>query len=277
MITEKIDQLPSIAVSETRNLFRLLYIRHCQLIFQIEITRDYLTFATIYFVAIHRRFFYWDLIPQKSFVIPEGSLDRCRRWIEKDVYGQMTDENFDDIYKKTYEEDAAYKFPGDLDWYNYRYPDLPNFQIAPILGCFRKELMQKYFSEYRISKETLLDSVNQNSHTGHCARLFMFNAIDQYMSIAMNMKWKDALVISNGMLESSSKELLREFGVTVPYFVQLFSRYCVYDVGNIYVTDNFYESLIIWLSLIRDKKNWGNLIDKIIKGYETIPEYIGSF
>lgn len=277
MITEKIDQLPSSAVSETRYLLRLLYIRHAQLVCtEKDLTRDYLTFTTIYFVAIQRRFFYWDLMPQKKYEVPPETTERCRQWIIKDVYNRMTDESFDDIYKNTYEEEA-YVFPGDLDWYNYRYPDLPNFQIGPILGCFRTEMMKKYFSEYRISKETLLDSVNQNSHTGHCARLFMFNAIDQYISISMNTKWKDTLVISNNMLESCSKELLREYGVTVPYFVQIFSRYCIYDVGNIYVTDNFYESLVIWLSLIRDKKNWHVLIDKIIKGYEAIPEYIGSF
>lgn len=299
MMTEKIDQLPYEAVPETRKILRLLYIRHGQFICQKNMTeflnvpnfydsnldipnRDYLTFATIYFHAVQRRLFYWDLM---NPVVPppkrcqDEAIERCRNWIMNEVYAHMTDENFDDIYKATYEEDA-YVFPGDLDWYSYRYPDLPNFQIGPIIDCFRKEMTKKYYSEYRVSKETLLDSVNQNSHTGHCARLFMFNAIHQYISTIMTgvkFQWKDALVITNQMLESSSRELLRESGVKVPYFVQVFSRFCVYDVGNIYVSDNFYESFVIWLSLIRDKKNWGLLIDKIIEGHEPAPEYIGYF
>lgn len=294
MLTEKLDQLPSTAVEETKKVLRLLYIRNAQFICDAEIqtewvknfydpelkcpNRDYLTFCTIYFVAIQRRIFYWDLMSssKRTCILPEGAVERCQKWIAKEIYGPMTEENFDDLYKKTYEEEA-YIFPGDLDWYTYRYPDQPNFQIGPIIECFRKEMASKYFSEYRISKEVLLDSVNQTSHTGHCARLFMINAIDQYISIVKGTVWKDALVINNRDLESATRELLREYGVKVPYFVQIFSRYCVYDVGNIYVTDNFYECFVIWLSLIRDKKNWSFLIDKIIKGHETVPQYQGTF
>jgi hypothetical protein len=301
MLTENIDRIScsQSSIDETKKILELLYTRNSMFIcvpwekddpiFNVKgfihenglfPNRDYFTFTTIYFHSIQRRIFYNDLFIQhtdKKPVLPEGAILRCREWVEQVLCGNLEDEVFEKIYAESCDE--AYVFPGDYEWYIYRYPDLPNHQIAPILECFRKEYAKKYFSEYRISLQTILASINANSHTGHCARLFLINLIDAYMKNNLDFKWKDIVIISNEMLEGATEEIIRDEGET-PYLVQTFSRYCLYNDSGVYICDDFYETLTYWFFIIKErgkKHRFTKLIEKIIDNVKQKPSYSGTF
>lgn len=290
MLSEKIDQLPYAAVPEVRRVLDVLYTRNSVFLCETSTeeilnvngmrtsvpdlglvpSRHYLTFCTIYFHAIQRRLFYLDNIkhgPRRN--IDASVIERVRQWIV-DLVDGLGPEGFEDCYSKACEE--AYNFPGDREWFRYRYPDLPA-QTGAILDCFRKDHAKRYFTEYRVSKESVLGAVNQTSHTGHTARIFILNAIDQYMKTQFGVPWRDGLVIDNNALEGAQIKLFRS---KAPYFLQLFSRYWVYDRAVIYPCDSIYESLANWLYIIKVRHHSSifgvsveRLISKIIDNAQT--------
>lgn len=308
MITERIDQLPITAVEETKTLYDMLLTRYsmqlcvnyeeqglAKEIFNVNFfvteennlpNREYLTFCSIYFHVIWRRLHYIEMIPKAKepiHVSPE-SVQRCQKWLEDIVCKQMSTEVFEDMYTDSCEE--SYVFPGDEEWFKFRFPDRKNYKIIQVLQCFRKEMEQKYHTERGISRETVLAAINQTSHTGQCARAFAINAIDQYIRTNFNnYPWKDSTLISNDQLESAENELLREKDTDSPLMVQVFGRYYVYHVAHIYCCDDLYETFTIWLTIIdrKVKKSvkqfWKPLIQKILVGktYEPIPVYKGKY
>lgn len=293
MLTEKIDQLSVESIKETQKVLELLYTRNGMFIEEENMicdaigfvhengkhpNRDYFTFCAFYFHAVQRRLYYADLIPckiQRPHGLPEGSIERCKAWVETTLCGNIEGEVYEKTYYKSCNE--GYVFPGDLEWFTYRYPDLPQDQIAPILECFRKGMAKKYFSEFRISLQTLLASVDQDTHTGHCARLFLINIIDDYMKNHLDFKWKNVVVIDNEMIERSTEDMIYEEQLEAPLLIQQFSRYCVYNDSGIYTCDNFYETLTIWFYLIKKKKRFEKLIERIIDGIVPIPVFTGIF
>lgn len=249
MLTERINYLPFEAFEETKKLLDLLYTRNgvffCQESdFGDMSFRDYMTFCSIYFHAVRRRIFYYELLGGGSAVAAvKGSA--VKQWVETVVCGSLGTEGFEDCFAKSCEE--AYNFPGDMEWFKYRYPNLP-VQTGSILGCFRADLAKRYYSGYRLSVETVLASVDQDTHSGHCARLFVINAIDQYMRIHYSIPWKDGLVIDNDGLEGAHVKLFRS---DAPYLVQVFSRYSVYHKAKIYSHNSIYDAIAQWMVLLK--------------------------
>ena len=276
MLTEKLDQLPFEAFNETKKVLELLYTRFSMMMQQEKLDRDFCTFCSIYFHAIQRRLFYTETV-HKTFYLdfPEGSLERCKNWIEKELCGTLPEELFEEFYDKACER--AYWFPGDLEWFKYKYPDEPSHLVAPILDCFRMDLSKKYLSEHRISLETVLSAIDFNTHTGHCARIFIMLIIDNYFKNVLHFKWFDIVTIDNEMVEKADQMLLREEIGDFRYIVQFFSRFCVYHKSSIYVTDKFYETFVIWLILSNKTKTFEKLYLKIIKGEIPDELYSGSF
>ena len=277
MLTEKIDQLPVGAVGEVRKTLEILYLRNSVFLCQsntLELlnvegmrhadklipNRHYLTFCTIYFHAIQRRLFYYDQIAQERIEIDPRVVERIREWVT-DLVDGLGPEGFEDCYSNACEE--AYNFPGDREWFRYRYPDLPA-QTGPILDCFRKEYAKRYFTEYRVSKESVLGAVDQTSHMGHTARIFVVNAVDQYMKTQFGIPWRDGLVIDNSAIEGAQVKLYRS---KAPYLLQIFSRHWVYDRAVVYPCDNMYESLAIWMYILQRRyqsKVFGVSVDELI-------------
>lgn len=289
LLTEKLDQLPYAAEKELERILEALYTRNS--VFLCETTtkevlnvegmtttaeggchhpnRHYLTFCTIYFHAIQRRLHHLHQIRRLELTLPEGTELRVEKWVQE-LTEALGPEGFDDCYSKACEE--AYNFPGDREWFKYRYPDQPA-QTGPILDCFRKDFAKRYFTEYRITKESVLAAVNQTSHTGQCARIYVLNAVDQYMKTHLKVPWRDGLVIENGVIESSQVKLYRS---QAPYFLQLFSRYWVYDDSAVYPCDDIYKSLGIWLYLCKTRYkssvfgiSIAPLIDRIVSNAQT--------
>jgi len=206
--------------------------------------RHYLTFCSIYFHAIQRRIFYFDKVRKEKIDVDKAMVKRVEEWIS-DVVDSLGNEGFEDCYAKACEE--AYNFPGDREWFKYRYPNLPA-QTGPILDCFRKKYSERYYMDYRASKESVLGVIDQASHSGHAARIFVLNAIDQYMKTQFSIPWRDGLVIDNVSLEGSQIKLYRN---KAPYLFQVFSRHWVYDRASVYPCDSIYESLAIWMYLLK--------------------------
>jgi len=271
MLTEKIDQLPMDAIEEVKKTLEVLYTRNSVFLCESSNTdilnvegmrtplpgaeddsyiipsRHYITFCTIYFHAIQRRIFFYEQINKRyDKKIPQDVIDRIQHWIVE-LVDALGAEGFEDCHAKASEE--AYNFPGDREWFKYRYPDLPA-QTGAILDCFRKEYAKRYFTEYRVSKESVLGAVNQTSHMGHAARIFVLNAVDQYMKTQFNFPWRDGIVIDNDAIEGAQVQLFRN---KTPYLLQVFSRYWVYDDATVYPCDNLYETLAIWMYILKHR------------------------
>lgn len=267
MITEKLDQLPTDSFGEVDHICNLLYTRNSVFMCEESVpellnvvnmrvqvgdsdlwtpNRDYMTFCSIYFHVIWRRIFYHGAVVKNNHFdhLPEGSVDRAREWLE-DVADGLGSEGFEDLFTQSCEE--AYRFPGDTEWFRYRNPDMP-VQTGPILDCFRKKFSKRYFSEYRTSKETVFAAADQNSHSGHCARIFLFNCVDQYMRTQFTVPWKDGFLVSNDVIEVSEIKLVRNHA---PYLLQLYSRFWVYAKGKIIARDNIFELLAIWFYICK--------------------------
>ncbi len=271
MLTEKLDQFSKDALSELRHVLNILYTRNS--IFLCEEStldvlnvpnmttpakteefhipnRDYVTFCSIYFHAIQRRIFYYSKANKSPVPAPVDAtmIDRVEQWVNV-VVDSLGKEGFDDCYAKACEE--SYNFPGDLEWFKYRYPNLPA-QTGPILDCFRKKYAERYYMDYRASKESVLGVIDQDSHSGSAARIFVLNAIDQFMKTHFSIPWRDGLVIDNNALEGNQIKLYRS---RAPYLLQVFSRHWVYHNGNVYPSDSMYQSLAIWMYLLKERYN----------------------
>jgi hypothetical protein len=281
MLTEKLDQLPMAAVDELKHVLRVLYTRNSVFLCETSTeqilnvpnmrtaennmpNRDYLTFCTIYFHAIQRRIFYYEHV-QKSDRLPaevdEAMVERVRLWVA-DVVDSLGQEGFEDCYAKACEE--AYNFPGDREWFKYRYPNLPA-QTGPILDCFRKKYAERYYMDYRASKDSVLGVIDQASHSGSAARIFVLNAVDQYMKTQFSIPWRDGLVIDNNALEGNQVKLYRS---KAPYLLQVFSRHWVYDKAAVYPCDSLYQSLAIWMYLLKYRYRstvFGVSLDRLVK------------
>lgn len=285
MMTEKLDQLPWSARGELEQVYRMVYTRN-SVFFCDETTTDildmpqmrtagstdplvapnvdYMVFCTIYFHAIRRRIFYSNVIKEAELpvLLPKNIVERVQKWFEDEVCSTFGSEEFEECYGKACE--ASYAFPGDLEWFKYRYPDVSP-QTGPILECFRKELLKRYGTDYRVGKEAILAAVDLNSHSGHCARIFVVDAIDQYMRIRFNIPWRDGVVIKNDALEGKKDKLLRR---GAPLMVQVFSRFMAYDNRRVYVTDSIYQAFAGWLALLRREYKstlYGCPLGKLIK------------
>jgi hypothetical protein len=233
--------------------------------------RDYYTFCTIYFHAIFRRIFYGELIQKLNVnkLPEEKAIERCKAWIAGEVCDGLGLDGFDDLYDKSYEE--AYRFPGDLEWFKYKYPDQAS-HTGPILDCFRKEYSKKFYAEHRTSKEAVLNTVGLNNHVGLCSYCFILNAVDQYFKTSFQLNWRDCICIENSAIEGTQKIMLRG---KVPYLVQFFSKYYCFHKGQVFITDCVYTSIVNWLWVLRKyykgfclTVDCNQLIDKILDGKE---------
>ena len=213
--------------------------------------RDYLMFTSIYFRAILRRFLYLDTFPvyKGVFQIPTHMIESCQQWFEEDVCGILGSQGFEEMYKKACE--AAYDFPGDLEWFKFRNP-VAGEHRGSILNCIRKDTAKRFFSEYRISKEVVLAAMNAMDHQGHCSRTMLFLAIDAYMMAMYNLEWADAVIVPLKDLENKQIKLYRPKS---PTLVETFSLFQCYHQKQVYRSDNIYETLAMWFYIVKKHYN----------------------
>lgn len=288
-ITKELNNIPHTAYHELKKFVEILFTR-CGVFFcdtcgpdvldvvnmvstrresggeevQLSPNYDFLMFCTIYFYAVSRRLFYFELVPKRfppfNIITPQQIL-HCKEWIEVDLCSNMGS----DVFEKTYNEavEASYQFSGDFEWFKYRNPDQQAL-TGPILDCFREEQSKEYYLQYRISKETALSQINMHSHLGHTARLFVFTVIDQYFQNQYDMSWRDLVVVDINNFTTKQDVIMRDY---VPYMVQMFSRHTCYVKGELYVCDDFYENLTMWfyfLKTLYDSKLFSTPIDATV-------------
>lgn len=294
MLTEHLNLIPYEGLADLKEAVKILYLRNA--IFFCEemrpemldsteefITksptgnpgmltpnREYQTFCTIYFHAVFRRIFYGELIaPLNHKLYMNEAIERCKKWIAEEVCPSLGIDGFEALYDKSYEE--AYQFPGDLEWFKYRYPDQATY-IGPILDCFRKEYSKKYYGEHRTSIESVLGTFGLNNHTGLCSYYFIINAVNQYFKTSCQFDWRECVFVDNDALEASEKQILRS---KVPYMVQYFSKYYCFDKEHdkIYISDCIYSSIVYWMYILKVyysgyclTYNCNEIIEKIIDG-----------
>ena len=302
LLTEKIDQVPIDAMDEVRRVIDVLYTRCAVLFCEATTTdvldfatfrqsttpslkeagetaqlfrpnRDFLAFVTIYFNVLMRRVYYGKLM---NIITLEINDEYMKRLIEQDICGVMDDDTFEEMYAKS--SDEGYVFPGDREWFLYRHPD-EDPQVGTVLDiCMRYAYRQRYFTEYRISKDVVLAAVDQNTHQGHCARIFVFDVLQNYIQ---GFPWKETCVIPNDALEGSQVQLTRGYA---PYMIQSFSRYYAYFDGVFYSAKSFYGTLAAWFYLLR--KHFGGqlfeshdlkeLTDYVLDGKRVLKKRVGD-
>jgi len=167
-------------------------------------------------------------------------------FVERDI--KIGSENFEEDYAKACEE--GYSFPGDLEWFRFRFTDIPP-QTGPMLDCFRKDLAKQFYTNYRVSQEVVMSAAQQSSHSGHASRIFIFNLFDQYMRIHYKIPWKDAVLITNSALSKSENEKKLFSKKSAPLLVQVFSKFWVYYDKKVYMTDDIYEAISYWMYLLK--------------------------
>jgi hypothetical protein len=117
-------------------------------------------------------------------------------------------------------------------------------------GTLRPTFSKRYFSEERANAATVTEAALRYKY-GNVAREFVIEAIDMYLRMHYNCKWRAAVVISHAEIESSQLKLFR---APVPLLIQVFSRYWVYDkyayggdTVRVWPTDSIYESIAVWM------------------------------
>ena len=295
MLTEHLNLIPFEGLNDLKQAIHILYLRNaiffCQEM-KAEIldspeefitklpgsenltpNRDYYAFCTIYFHAVFRRIFYGELIADLKTYHGEVDLtlaiDRCKKWISNELGETLGLDGFDDLYDKSYEE--AYQFPGDLEWFKYKYPDQAPY-TGPILDCFRKEYSKKFYGEHRTSIESVLNTVGLNNHTGLCSYYFVLNVINQYFKTNLQFDWRECVCIDNDAIEGTEQLIMRS---KIPYLIQYFSKYYCFDKerGKIHITECVYSSFVYWLYTLKTyyggyclSYNCKEVIEKIIDG-----------
>jgi hypothetical protein len=207
--------------------------------------RHFRIFSTNYMYVIMRRFFYFDLhTPQeipKEWITPQ-IIENVRNWFEHTVCESLGEDGFNQLYLECC--DDAYNFPGDTQWYGYIYPARPSDIVGSVLQELRPHLQQDYFMEFRVSKAPVVNALLRDDLMGKLSRSFFFRAVGHYVETKYDTHWYNGVVIRNTSLERSANKLALPY---CPYLIQIFSRYWLYDKGCIWVSDNIYEILAIWM------------------------------
>lgn len=274
-ITERLNYTPHEEVPMMRRFVQLLYIRNgiflCDNLTGATLdipnmydaehkrpTKDWVMFTSIYFRAIQRRFFYMDAFDSytpsqegASFSIPPEFTANTQKWFEEEVCEALGSQGFQEFYRKAC--DDAYDFPGDREWFSYRNPGSP-LHRGPILDSIRKPMSKRYFSEYRISKDTVLSNMNNYDQQGHCSRTLLLMAIDQYLANFYGFRseqeggWRTGVTIANDDLETQQDKIYREKS---PKLVQRFSLFETYVNKQVYQSDNIYTTIAAWFYFVK--------------------------
>lgn len=229
------------------------------------------TFVAMYLGEIMRRLFYYDLLHRKTMTLPAGVITpemvgRVRAWVT-DIIDRMADEAFVETYMDN--RVFAYNFVGDQKWFKF---SKPTEVMSPqsCLAAFRPHLYRRYFTEDRITKPLLMDSVS----TRYTARTYIFKAITMHIQMRMSnteIKWDQGVVIHSDGIQMSCYMLQ---STKCPLLLQVLSSYWCYDDSKMYMTDNIFEALTVWFYLFHTKYNdvlYNHTLEVVVKEVLAIP------
>ena len=242
------------------------------------INRKFLIFCTIYLTKIRRRLYYQSMIPKRVIgggrsvesLIPEGALERLKEWCGKLAEGLA--DNFAERFSANCRE--AYSFPGDKQWYNFRYPRMSK-TIEAQVKQLRPETARAFFAENNVSAENALERADKSV----AARFFVIDLIDRWFMIYRDLRWRDGYVVKNEDIESQFDKLSKSKD---PFIVQVFSTFWIWLGAKVLVVDDIYSAICLWLVCVRKSRRSaglpkdtlfgniyiGDIIDKILKPKE---------
>jgi len=154
----------------------------------------------------------------------------------------FADDAFEDMYARVV-ADESYDFVGDDAWFRYSRPGETHNRGA-CLYALRPHLYAMYHSEAQVTKRTVLAAVPKSLS----ARLFVLRAVDEHIRITLpHVHWLDGCVVASAGIEMSAYMLQHTLA---PQLLQVFSHYCPHDDGRIHWTDDVYEALAVWFTLL---------------------------
>lgn len=274
MLTKRISEMPfrDDTVDDFRRIVHILYTRNsvfccqtCSLAalnveeMRAEITndageteyvanRDYINLCSIYFNRLFRRLHYFDqLLNNIQEIDGDHDYATIQQWVEEDLCTSLGTEGIEDTYALAC--DKSYDFPGDNEWFKYKYPARPD-EKGPILDCIRPVQAKLYFSANMLSKDPILAAAAgfRADHQGVSARMFVLMAVDQWFRGVYGAQWLNAVLIPNDSIERADIKLRK---CKFPCLLQVLTGYWVYSRGKIYPTDSIYQTVYTWFYIVR--------------------------
>jgi hypothetical protein len=218
--------------------------------------RLFWVFCTNYVTQIRRRFHYESLFPVANLdrsplsYIPDGSIERLKMWCHNLADGLA--DNFDERYKDSCRQ--AYNFPGDAEWFFFRYPHMSKTVEAQVKKLRAKTAVE-FFAQANVSRGSAL----ARTHASYPSILFVLDLLDRYFRIFKQLKWRDGYVIENGSVEDCFEKLSTSHE---PFLVQVFSSYWVYlggRKGKILIVNDIYAAICLWLVCVRKTRTSAKL------------------
>lgn len=199
-------------------------------------------FCFFYMAELLRRFFYYDFLYDRRLNVqgtPLSSAD-ARAWVDRVVNG-LADEAFEDLYSEMLP--TAYGFVGDDAW--FRYSRNAVHSRGACIAALRPHLHKRFFSEQQVTRKSILNT----TQSAYASRLFVLRAVDEYLRIQVShCRFMDAVVIFNEGIEMSAYVLET---AKCPLLLQVFSSFWPYCQGRVYVCDDIYEALGVWMHLLQ--------------------------
>ena len=90
-------------------------------------------------------------------------------------------------------------------------------------------------------------------HDNYASRLYILHNISGHFhakSGSSELKWYSGVIMKAADLLRSQYELSSN---QAPFLVQVLSSFWAYDNGEVYITDNIYESIVIWFWLLKTR------------------------
>jgi len=243
-----------------------------------NINTKYRMYCSIYFHKIFKRFQYYDIgLSDFKLKVSQDVLDGTKKFkifFETTICKFLGSESIGDIYLDSCNQ--SYIFPGDDEWVRYLYPS-QSLAIIQTLQCTRPKYADSYFSENCLTIKPILAGASANDELrGRCCRMFVINSMNRFFNARFDIPdWKACVVISNENI-STPRAQTKMSKPTMPFLVEFVSRYWVYNYINnnkrlIWVTDDIYLAIALWIyilkikynSILLEDYNISNFIDKI--------------
>ena len=273
-LSERIDVVKYEELEELRSIFNVVHIRTCIFFCQnhtpnvldimsmrddlgddlYHVNTNFKAYCSIYVHSIQRRFFYYDLLHSNFEVNFPKNIDKIGPFFAETVKNFLGEESIFDTYIDACNE--AYTYPGDAEWGDYMYPDM-NMNTGELIQCLRPSLTNLYYTEDDVKIDRIFEGIGDELNPQKCKNcaMFVLNALSKYIAVHSNViDWKTCVVISNEALSSTNAQI-KIMNFKFPLIIQYTSRYWVYNLHNgkvkIYTTDSIYETVTMWLLILK--------------------------
>ncbi len=215
--------------------------------------RNFAIYLSFYMGRIMQRLVYFDHFVTHQMKLPDVRQElitlwgeRVKSWVSR-IAANTPDEAFLDDF--SLHKEGAYSFPGDDDWFKYKWPT-EVFKRGIVLDKLRRHLYLRFSSEIRATKDTVMSTIQER----FVSRSFMLKMMSNYINYKAGkdaeIKWYDSVVVENSQLCHASHDLQSN---NAPLLFQVLSNYWPYDHSQVFICDNVYESIGIWFYLLRTR------------------------